>query len=66
LDRTGHFASGDQGEFTPFPMTVNILKADLSQPLQLRLDIPKLVRRVFILWGHSHRFEEAVVDVLDG
>jgi hypothetical protein len=51
----------EQREFAPFPMTIDVDKADLAQPAQLRLDIQQLVRGILFFGGYSKRCEELVV-----
>ena len=38
-----------QRQFTPLPVAVHIAKTDFAQPVQLRLNVEKLVRRILVL-----------------
>ena len=56
--------AGENGYLTPFPKAVDIGKAELAQPAELRFDVEQPVRRVLVLERLADRFEEGQMQAL--
>ena len=50
-----------QSQFPPFPMAIHILKSDLPQPIQLRVQIHELVRRIFFVRQYIQLLQKLIV-----
>jgi len=58
---SGGLQSGQQRQFPPLPVTIDLDEANLAQPRQLRLDVQEFVRGVFLAGRDAEFFQELLV-----
>jgi hypothetical protein len=57
-----YFSADEQGQFAPFPVAIDVVKANFAEPAELGFDVEKLVGRIFVSFGDPESLEEAVMN----